>query len=340
MSKILVTGACGGIGSRLIPTLLENGHEILAVDNLYSGVWENLNNHVNLTPITLDISDEVQVLDILGKYEFEFCIHLAAISSLPECQSEPTRALKVNFLGTQVIAELCSRQRDFKQFIFASTSAVYEGIGNDVLTEDLALSPVLVYPQSKYFSERLLNSMNLTRGFPVVILRLFNVFGDRQNILRKSPPLINYLVRELASNRAPKLYGWNAPGRDYVSVNTVNQIILKLLGNQKSFGRTLNVCSGETLNVKEIYAIVAKSLNSNILPELQAPSNLWSSYPEIENGNFPLSSKFVEAETNKAALGSPKEILDLIGESLVHDTRNQISATAISILAHFKDQNK
>jgi len=338
MKTVLVTGACGGIGSKLVPFLLDIGYRVIAVDNLYSGSWEDLKSHANLTEITLDISDSVEVNALFGNFEINYCIHLAAISSLPECQINPVRAFEVNFLGTQIVAELCAQQGHFEQFLFASTSAVYEGAEAQVLTEELPVSPLLVYPQSKYFSEHCLNAMFRSRGFPVVNLRFFNVFGDRQNITRKSPPLINYLVRELFANRPPVLFGWNAPGRDYISVDTVISIIARLLGNKSSLGKTYNLCTGKTLEVKEIYSIVADTMNSLILPVLEPPRKLWSSYPELSHGTFALKPEFVEAEANKFSLGSTDAISDLIGEEINQDLAAEISKTVIAISNYLKTQ--
>lgn len=331
METILVTGACGGIGSKLIPTLLDLGFKVIAVDNLYSGSWGNLNTHKNLQEVTLDISDREEIDKLLFNLEFNYCIHLAAISSLPECQINPTRAFEVNFIGTQLVVELCMRQVDFKQFIFASTSAVYEGIQDEILTEDMIVSPFLIYPQSKYFSECYLKSTSITRNFPIVILRFFNVFGDRQNALRKSPPLINYLVREISNDRSPVLFGWNAPGRDYISVNSVVALISRLLGLKESNGKIYNVCSGRSLTVKEIYSIVSDALNSKIPPLLNPPDKLWSAYSELQEGGFPLSPLVIEAETNKQSLGSPRLLIELLGEDFSVDLKSEISKTSILI---------
>ena len=339
METILVTGACGGIGSKLTPLLLSLGYKVIAVDNLYSGSWNNLEDHENLVEITVDISDSEKVFYAISTFEFNYCIHLAAISSLPECQINPPRAFEVNFIGTQVIADLCMRQKDFRQFVFASTSAVYEGIHDEVLTEDIEVSPLLVYPQSKYFSERFLISASITRNFPMVILRFFNVFGDRQNALRKSPPLINYLVREISNDRSPVLFGWNAPGRDYISVNTVVSLVTRLLGLKESYGNTYNVCSGRIFTVREIYSIVSVALNSNISPTLNPPSDLWSAYSELQLGEFPLSPKFIEAETNKRSLGSPNLLIEVIGEDFAANLEREISETAVSISSHLRLMN-
>jgi UDP-glucose 4-epimerase len=338
METILVTGACGGIGSRLIPSLLDQGYKVIAVDNLYSGKWENLEPHPNLSCFTIDIVRVAELVEALAKEEFQICIHLAAISSLPECQVNPLRAIEVNLLGTISITELCANQANFQRMIFASTSAVYEGISNELLTEDLSVSPTLVYPQTKYFAEQYLLALSRSRRFPVVIARLFNVFGDRQNAYRQSPPLINYLVRELAAGQSPRMFGWDAPGRDYVSVETVVNYFSLFIQTEAANGRVLNICSGKTLTVRDIYYLVSSTLGVSIAPTIDEPRNLWSEYSQLREGNFPLSSMWVENETNKSSLGSTNALTSLFGLGLYSNVMEEIPRTVSAIVSHMANR--
>jgi nucleoside-diphosphate-sugar epimerase len=337
MAKVVVTGACGGIGSKLVRQLLDVGYEVIAIDNLYSGSWSNIEEHRNLVKITVDITDSKNLTDALSAYDFEYCIHLAAISSLPECQIDPRRAMEVNFLATVALVEICSGKNDFRAFLFASTSAVYEGIKSDVFSEDLTVNPVLVYPQSKFYSELYLRSVFQSRGFPILITRLFNVFGDLQNSMRKSPPLINYLVREISNGRSPTLFGWNAPPRDYISVDHVVDYFLLLLNSPEAIGRILNICTGSGLTVKQIFEIVSVALESDIQPTIESPKDLWSSYNELGQGSFPLDPFWIESETNKFSLGSPKAIEELLGNSKKFDLDEEISSVARKIMRNLRE---
>jgi UDP-glucose 4-epimerase len=336
LRRILVTGACGGIGSKLVTKLLGSGNQIIAIDDLSSGSWSNIEDHSNLTKITVDITDSKHLESKLSTFNFDYCFHLAAISSLPECQINPARAMAVNFLATVSLVELCARKPNFKMFIFASTSAVYEGKVSDFLTEDLLIKPILVYPQTKFFSESYLNSSFATRNFPIVNARLFNVFGDLQNSLRKSPPLINYLVRELSQGKSPTLFGWNAPPRDYISVDHVVSYFEAFLENPSTIGRTFNICSGVGLTVRQIYGIVSKALETDIQPTLDMPERLWASYDELGQGEFRLDPRFIESETNKFALGSPAAIQDLLGTSPKFNHEEEVSAIALRIRARLE----
>jgi UDP-glucose 4-epimerase len=331
MDRVVVTGACGGIGSKLLPSLIAQGFEVIAIDDLSSGRWENIEDHQSLTKITLDISNSEVLQETLTKFDFNYCIHLAAISSLPECQVDPHRAMKVNFLSTVSLAEICSKKPGFKSFIFASTSAVYEGVKAELLSEDLQISPILVYPQSKFFSEQYLNSFHSSRGFPAINARFFNVFGEFQNSQRKSPPLINYLVRELHSKRSPILFGWDAPPRDYISVEKVVDCIIKLMRSPSAIGKTLNICSGSSLTVKQIFRIVSNALGSDIKPTLNSPEKLWSAYSSLHEGFFPLHPKIIEMETNKKSIGSFAAIKEVVDDFVQHDVESEMSATVLKI---------
>ncbi len=306
--RVLVSGACGGIGSHLIPQLISQGHHVLALDDLSSGDWSNLEDHPNLKKTTLDITDTV-MMSSLGKNElFQYVFHLAAMSSLPECQIDPVRAFEVNFLGTVNLVKLAKTQTDFKNFIFASTSAIYEN--NPVLpfVESAPVAPSLVYPVSKLFSENYLESESRLASFPSIIVRIFNVFGDFQNSTRKSPPILNYIVREVNAGRTPILHGDGEQKRDFVSVDDVVDFFMTLLDSSSVCADKVNLCTGQLISVNQLYSWVLNGLNSDIPASFAAPTELWNSYPEMFNGAFPLNKEFVANEVGKISLGDPSKL--------------------------------
>ena len=327
---VLITGACGGIGSKLVPYLVSKGLKIIALDDLSSGTWDNLPPDLPITKLTVDITQQDELEKSIEGQVFEFCIHLAAVSSLPECQENPNKAMEVNFLATVNLVEICAKQANFSAFIFASTSAVYEGLKEPVFNEDLNCNPYLCYPLTKHFSEKYLISSNLTRGFPIVITRLFNVFGDYQNSERKSPPLINYLVRELCAGRSPILYGKNAPKRDYISVDSVVYYFYEMLKNRSVIGNTYNICSGSGYDVKEIYSIVSKTLESDLKPEWKPAEKIWSNYESLNSSYFQLRDDLSAAETNKQSIGSPEAIHSKI-PPLNGDVEQEIAEIVLKI---------
>ena len=149
--NILVTGGAGGIGSTLCMMLTRNGHTVHAFDNLNNGYLENLTENgerfCNLFQADIRASETVSY--ILEYYKIDLIVHLAALTSLPVCESDSRECLSVNVEGTVSILD-AARKRGIK-VICASTSAIYENNDpkNAPFTEDLSVSPRLFYPLSK-----------------------------------------------------------------------------------------------------------------------------------------------------------------------------------------------
>ena len=326
--RILVSGACGGIGSHLIPRLISQGHQVLAVDDLSSGNWSNLDDHSNLKKITLDITDSKGVAALYEGDSFQYLFHLAAISSLPECQRDPERAFDVNFLGTVNLVKLAKTQSDFKNFVFASTSAVYENNSKLPFAESVPVAPSLAYPQSKYFSEKWLASENKLSSFPSTIVRIFNVFGDFQNSTRKSPPILNYIVKEVCAGKSPTLHGDGEQKRDFISVDDVSEFFLSLLNLSTVSADIVNLCRGQLVSVNELYSWVIKGLGLDIEASYVEPSQLWNSYPEMFIGAFPLGKEFVAHEVGKFSLGDTTKLKEKYGWYSSQEIAKQVADVA------------
>ena len=200
--KYIITGGLGFIGSHLYPKLKKNNKKVLLIDNLYSGITDNIKDLDNDDFINMDIRNiEIE------KYfnENDIVIHLAAISSLPECQSEPVLAFNINVLGTLNILEIC-RKKNIKKIIFASTSAIYENNEIFPVKEHHTTNPSLIYSLSKHSCEQLCLSYIKNYNLDISIIRFFNVYGGNQDFRRDSPPLTSYILKCLLSNKSPLLH--------------------------------------------------------------------------------------------------------------------------------------
>jgi len=305
--NILITGAAGGIGSTLAYSLHKKGHNLILVDNLRNGYKDNLiiNNQTFGNFINHDIRN---INDISFDIKLDAVIHLAAITSLPDCESNIEETISINVQGTASVLEFC-RKRNISYVFFSSTSAVYEHSKEKILSEDQFVSPKLWYSLSKKMGEDLCESYRQNYKMNITTARLFNVFGPRQDIHRKNPPLLNYLVNEIKLKQIPILHSDGNQRRDYIHINDVISFVELCL--EKNPNYTINVCSGQTLNVKEIVKIVKETLNSDIEPSFRDASMLWNTYPSLFEGNYPLLKKVVINETNKNSLGSNKLALEL-----------------------------
>jgi nucleoside-diphosphate-sugar epimerase len=300
--NILITGAAGGIGSTLIRELKSTDHCLFFVDNLRNGYEQNMlddDGHLlgewSRTSITENMND------LWAGVNFDAVIHLAAITSLPDCEENFTEAFDVNVTGTANVLRFC-KTRGIKNIIFASTSAVYENTKDGLLEEDAQINPTLFYSSTKMMGEHMCDSFRKNYDMNIATLRFFNVFGPRQDYLRDNPPLLNYLVREFCNDRVPMLHSDGNQSRDYVHVDDVVNLIKMCL--DKQVDGTYNVCSGVKVSVRQMAEYVKTALHKNIEVAYRDSSKLWDTKPDLFSGSFPLKKSVVTKETNKTSLGS------------------------------------
>ena len=327
--KILITGAAGGIGSTLSFYLLENNHEVYLLDNLRNGYIRNLKVDGKLltTFYEFNVCDPNLVTKI--KNDYDCIIHLASITSLPDSQSNPTETIDINVNGTMNILE-CARSWGTPHVIFSSTSAVYENNKEEIFTEDLQVSPNLWYSLSKKMSEDICNSYRINYGMNITTLRFFNVFGPKQDIHRKNPPLLNYIVRQIKNGDIPVLHSDGNQSRDYIHIDDVLRLIDICL--DKKPNDTFNVCSGQLLSVNQILEYVSESFDVKVNVKYNDSMKLWDTYPNLFSGPFPLHKSVVSKEVNKYSRGSYEKSRNILGWEPNTDLKTLIKKVSKEIL--------
>lgn len=300
--KIVVTGAAGFIGSHLSRRLVAQGHDVHLIDDLSHGHLGNITHEGRVlgTFHQLDVRD-VRVAEVFSDADAVF--HLAAVSSLPMNQSNPRQAIDVNVSGTAHVLEM-SRRRGVRRVIFASTSAIYENNTTFPCREDDPVSPTLIYSLSKQQAELLCRAMCRTYGMDVVVTRYFNVYGPQQDLRRKSPAFVGYVIRELLNGRSPVLHSNGTQRRDYVHVDDVIAMNLMLMDSPCAAGQTYNIASGHAWSVLEMYAMIAKAVGTNISPQFRPATRFWDAYPELFEPPYPIADSQLIEEVDKFTLGS------------------------------------
>lgn len=303
--NILVTGGAGGIGSTLCFLLNKNGHKTIAYDNLNNGYIENLNGkNTKLCQFVFgDIRNTYYLKSVIRDNRIDVIVHLAALTSLPVCESDPFECIDVNVAGTASVLE-AARERGVK-VICASTSAIYENnrIDQAPFKEDLIVSPRLFYPLSKKLMEEVIQSYITNYNMDIITLRFFNVFGPRQDIHRKSPPLINYIVRQIKNKEKLTFYSNGEQLRDYIHVDDVATMIESCIYSTNAIGQTFNLCSETLTSVKDIIRYAEKAFGK-FEYEFVESSKYWNGYDIIFSGQKPLLDEVVVREVNKYSLGS------------------------------------
>ena len=151
MTRLLVTGGCGYIGTVLTRQLLHDGHNVTVVDTQWFG--NHLEDHPNLVVLEQDIRD-VEAIPLAG---VDAIFHLANIANDPAVELNPELSWEVNVLAGQQLADFAVRA-GVRQFIYASSGSVYGVKQEDEVTEDLTLEPISVYNKTKMVAERVLLS--------------------------------------------------------------------------------------------------------------------------------------------------------------------------------------
>lgn len=309
--KIVITGGAGFIGSKLGYLLHTKGYEVIMIDNLSGGYEDNL--IIEGKTFGKFVKADIRSKEIEKYFKGASCVfHLAAISALPVCQSEPGYAMEVNVAGTANILEL-SRRHDVEKVVFASTSAIYEENTRFPCKESDDVNPHLMYSVSKFAAEQVCRGFQQTYGMKIAITRYYNVYGPHQDVRRKSPPLVGYIIKELLYGRQPILHSNGEQRRDYVFIDDVNELNLLCMENDKAAGKIFNVASGKTYSVNEIYAIIAKLLKTDIRPIFREPSKFWDKYPELYTGRYSIKDEYLEKEVNKFTLGDTRTAKEVLG---------------------------
>ena len=253
----LVTGAAGFIGSNLVDYLLEQGHTVVSVDN------ESANNekfhwtHENGMALNVkgDITDYKFMKNVFTNVDYVF--HLAAESRLQPAIENPIGAVEKNCVGTTVMLQ-CAREAGVKRFVYSSTSSAY---GNNpypnVETQpDDCLNP---YSASKAAGEKFCKMYTDLYGLETVILRYFNVFGQRSPARGQYAPVIGIFQRQKEAGEPLTLVGDGSQKRDFIHVEDVaraNYIAATAdLGDH--IGEVFNIGSGKNYSIKDIADVIS-----------------------------------------------------------------------------------
>ena len=262
MTRSLVTGGAGFIGSHIVDYLRKQGHEVVCVDNESadnnSFYWNS-----DCFNVKLNMTDYQAMENVMTGVDYVF--HLAAESRLQPAIENPINAVIKNCVGTTVVLQ-AARNAGVKRVIYSSTS---HGYGNNpapsVETQpDDCLNP---YSASKIAAEKFCKMYWELYGLPTVSLRYFNVFGERSPTRGQYAPVIGTFQRQKEAGEALTLVGDGSQKRDFVYVGDVARAnylaaIMPLKGHE---GEVFNVGSGTNYSIKEIADLISDK--QEILPK-------------------------------------------------------------------------
>lgn len=260
MSKrIVVTGVAGFVGSNLAKHLLNRGYSVVGIDDLSAGTRENVDSRVEFHQ--LDIRG-TEICPVIAGAHAVF--HLAGKTSLVDCIRRPLEAASLNVTGTLNVLE-AARQGKVNKFVYADTSAEYEGI-HEFPTPEKNIHPIGVYAASKHGGATFCESYRDLYGMKVTIVRYFNVYGPAQDWRRVIPPVMASFILRMLRGERPMIYGTGEKRRDFIYVDDVNDLHLTILEDDRANGRIFNIGSGVNFSVNEIYSLVERLLKTGLQP--------------------------------------------------------------------------
>ena len=252
MSKIIVTGGAGFIGSNLTDALIEKGHDVLIIDNLSTGKRENINPKAKFFKADLRDFDKIQPLF----KDVDFVFHQAALPRIPLSIEKPIETNDINIKGT-LNALVAAKEAGVKKFIYASSSSALGGAAEIPMKEDASCQPLNPYALQKYVGELYCKIFFDIYGLSTVSLRYFNVYGPRQPREGSYTPVIGIFLTQKAKGEKLTITGDGEQTRDFTHVfDVVRANILAMESNKVGKGEVINVGAGKKYSVNEIAKIV------------------------------------------------------------------------------------
>ena len=216
--KAIVTGGAGFIGSNLVDRLLNDGHEVIVIDNESSDANEQFYWNPSAKNHKFDILDYESTRPLYDGVDVVF--HLAAEARIQPCIINPLKAVQVNALGTATVLQ-CAREAGVKRVIYSSTSASY-GLKNiPPLKETMPTDCLNPYSVSKVSGEELCKMYSNLYGLETVVFRYFNVYGERQPLKGQYAPVIGIFLRQKAAGEPMTIVGDGNQRRDFTHVSDV-----------------------------------------------------------------------------------------------------------------------
>jgi UDP-glucose 4-epimerase len=244
--KVVVTGGAGFVGSNLTRNLISRGHEIVVIDDLSTGLLDNIPTGVEF------VKSSILDKDLIGRVisSAEVVVHLAARGSVPRSIKNPVATHEVNSTGTLNVLE-CARAVN-AHVIFSSSSSVYGANTTLPKTEEMVLKPLTPYAASKMAGEALSLAYANSYELPVTTFRFFNIYGPWQRPDHQYAAVIPKWIWQAINGQEIVVYGDGEQTRDFTSVSTVVEILTSTLENEFCHPQPINLAFGNRISLNEV----------------------------------------------------------------------------------------
>jgi UDP-glucose 4-epimerase len=310
--KALVTGAAGFIGSHVVRQLQMEGFEVVALDDLSGGFWENIPKDTH--KLTGSVTDYSLLQELFEKEKFDYVYHLAAYAAeglshfIRRFNYDNNLIGSINLINQSILHKI-------KCLVFTSSIAVY-GANQVPMTEDLTPHPEDPYGISKYAVELDLECAHRQFGLEYIIFRPHNVYGEHQNIGDKYRNVIGIFMNKILLGEPLTVFGDGEQTRAFSYIDDVAPIIARSVLNKDAYGQIFNVGGDQPYTVNELARVVMAEMdaeNAQIvhLPPRNEVIHAFSSHDKIRQffdlaQPVPLESGIARMATWVKRVGSRK----------------------------------
>ena len=252
MSKMLVTGGAGFIGSNLVDALIERGDEVIIIDNLSTGKEENINKKAEFH--NLDIRDLEKIKPLFIGVDYVF--HLAAFARVQPSIEDPITFNDVNLNGTLNVLKSASDAK-VKKVIYSASSSAYGDQTEMPLKETMSVHPLSPYGLQKYVGELYCRLFFDVYNLPTVSLRYFSIYGNRQLLEGAYCLVMGIFTKQRLEGKAMTITNDGEQRRDFTSViDAVRANIMAAESDKTGKGEVINIGRGRNYSVNELAEMI------------------------------------------------------------------------------------
>ncbi len=282
MTRYLVTGGAGFIGSNMVEELVRRGAVVRVADNFSTGRRENISSY----------ADDVEILEgDLAELDFarhavrgvDYVLHQAAIPSVPRSVDDPLMNNRAGVVATLNVL-VAARDEKVKRMTFASSSSIYgEAMENMAKREDMLPAPLSPYGVSKLAAEQYCMAFHTVYGFEVTALRYFNVFGARQDPQSEYAAVVPRFITALLEGRSPTIFGDGEQTRDFTFVGNIVAANLHALEHPNAPGQIFNIAMGQANSLNQLVEALQELIRSELSAEYAAtrPGDIRHSHADV-----------------------------------------------------------
>lgn len=256
---ILITGAAGFIGSKVAQKFIDLGYETLTIDNLSTGVKENI--PIKTIFIEGNCGDK-NIVEMLNLYPIEGIVHIAGQSSGEVSFENPGYDLESNTMSTILLLDY-ARRNGIRRFVFASTMSIYGDVSELPVSEETNANPKSFYACSKIASENYLKIYSKL-GIECTSLRLFNVYGPGQNLKNLKQGMLSIYLAQAINNGEVVVKGSGERFRDFVYIDDVVTAFELLYFVKWDMFNVYNICSGKPTSVSNLLFEIQKNIKKQL----------------------------------------------------------------------------